>query len=265
MTAPKDWWKDFFSGLFVDFWRGAIPAEMTRADADFIEKNLAVAPGARVLDLPCGPGRLTLELARRGYRMTGVDISSDSLEYARAEASAEGLAVDWRLSDMRDLLWRDEYDAAFCAGNSFGYFDDAGNADYLAAAARVLKPGARFLLESGWVAESILPNFRAVIDMEAGGVRFTARNTYDPRSGRVENVFSASRGNDSQTRQASHRVYTVSQILRLLEAAGCGSFEAFGSPAGEPYRLGSHRLLLVATKLKRSQRSRFSPDSSSGA
>jgi SAM-dependent methyltransferase len=249
VTAPTDWWKDFFSGLFVDFWRGAIPAERTREDADFIEKSLAVAPGARVLDVPCGPGRLTLELARRGYRMTGVDISSDSLEYARAEASAEGLAIDWRLSDMRDLPWPGEFDAAFCAGNSFGYFNDRGNAEYVGAAARVLKTGARFLLESGWVAESILPNFRDAIDMEAGGVRFTARNTYDPLSGRVENVFSASRGNESQTRLASHRVYTVSQILRLLEEAGFGSFEAFDSPAGELYRLGSHRLLLIATKL----------------
>ena len=249
MTAPTDWWKDFFFGLFVDFWIGAIPAEATRADADFIEKSLALAPGARVLDVPCGPGRLTLELARRGYRMTGVDISQESLDFARAGAAAEGLAVDWRLSDMRDLPWPGEFDAAFCAGNSFGYFDDAGNAEYLGAAARVLKTGARFLLESGWVAESILTNFRADIDMEANGVRFTARNTYDPLSGRVENVFAASRGNDSQTRLASHRVYTVSQILRLLEASGLGSFEAFGSPAGEPYRLGSHRLLLVATKL----------------
>ncbi len=248
MTAPNNWWKDFFSGLFVDFWRGAIPAEATRADAGFIEKVLALVPGARVLDVPCGPGRFTLELARRGYRMTGVDISPDSLKYARAGAAAEGLAVDWRLSDMRDLPWQGEFDAAFCAGNSFGYFDDAGNAEYLAAAARVLKPGARFLLESGWVAESILPNFRADIDMEAGGVRFTARNTYDPLTGRVESVFAASRGKESQTRPAFHRVYTVNEIVRMLEAAGLQSLKAFGSPAGEPYGLGSHRLLLVATR-----------------
>jgi SAM-dependent methyltransferase len=240
VTAPTDWWKDFFFGLFVDFWKGAIPPEATRADADFIEKRLALAPGARVLDVPCGPGRLALELARRGYRMT--------LDFARESAAAKGLSVLYRLSDMRDLPWPREFDAAFCAGNSFGYFDDAGNAEYLAAVARVLKPGARFLLESGWVAESILTNFRADIDMEAGGVRFTAHNTYDPLSGRVENVFTASRGKESQKRLASHRVYTVNEIRRLLEAAGFGSFEALGSPAGEPFELGSHRLLLIATK-----------------
>ncbi len=248
MTAPKDWWKDFFFGLFVDFWIGAIPAEATRADADFIEKSLALAPGARVLDVPCGPGRLTLELARRGYRMTGVDISPESLDYARAQSAAEGLSIEWRLSDMRDLPWPGEFDAAFCAGNSFGYFDDAGHAEFLAAAARALKPGARFLLESGWVAEAILTNFRPSIDMEAGGVRFTAQNTYDPLTGRVENVFAASRGDLSQTRLASHRVYTASEICRLLDAAGFGSFIAFGSPKGEPFALGSHRLLLIATK-----------------
>lgn len=248
VTAPTDWWSDFFFGLFVDFWIGAIPVEATRADADFIEKSLFLIPGARVLDVPCGPGRLTFELARRGYQMTGVDISKESLDFARAKAAAEGLSILWRLSDMRDLPWQGEFDAAFCAGGSFGYFDDAGHAEYVAAVARALKPGGRFLLESGWVAESVLPHFRAELDMEAGGIRFTARNTYDALSGRVENVFSASRGEQSQTRLASHRIYTALEIVRMLERAGFGSFTAVGSHGGEPYTLGSQRLLLLSTK-----------------
>lgn len=248
MTAPADWWKDFFSGLMVEFWQNVMPADATRADADFFEQRLALEPGARVCDAPCGGGRFTLELARRGCRVTGVDLSVDFLRAAKAAAATSGVSAEWRESDMRDLPWSGEFDAVLCAGSSFGYFDDAGNAAYLEAASRVLKPGGRLLLESGWVAESILPSFRERIEMEAGGIRFTAQNRYVPETGRVESFFGAARGARAETRAASHRVYTVSQALSMLRAAGFESFECSGGIDGAPYRLGSHRLLLVATR-----------------
>lgn len=246
MTASPDWWKDFFSGLMVEFWKNAMTAEATQADAAFFEKRLSLTPGARVLDAPCGVGRFALELARRGCRATGVDLSADSLAAARALAAAESLSVEWRQSDMRDLPWHGEFDAALCVGSSFGYFDDAGHAAYLAAVVRALKPGGRLLIESGWIAESILPSFREALAMDVADLHFTAKNTYVPETGRVENVFSVTRGGETQTRAASHRVYTLSEVLSLLRAAGFASFECLGGIDGAPYRLGSHRLLLVA-------------------
>ncbi len=86
MESPTDWWNGFFTGLFADFWRAVIPAEHTLAEVDFLEKVLALAPGSRVLDVPCGHGRHSLELARRGYRVTGLDFSTDLLGSARESA-----------------------------------------------------------------------------------------------------------------------------------------------------------------------------------
>ena len=79
MFSREDWWKDFFSGSIVEFWRRVMPPETTRAETEFLMRTLQVQPSARLLDVPCGDGRLSLELARRGYRMTGVDISPDFL------------------------------------------------------------------------------------------------------------------------------------------------------------------------------------------
>src|SRR5512132_332799 len=121
-----DWWKDFFGGLMVDFWRAAMTPEMTRAEADFLWTSLRLAPGMRVLDVPCGDGRLALELSARGCRVTGVDVSSDFLTAARDAARERGLDVLWRQSDMRDLPWTEQFEAAYCAGSSFGFFDDEG-------------------------------------------------------------------------------------------------------------------------------------------
>src|SRR5437764_454779 len=97
-----------------------MPPAVTCADADFIEKALNVAPGARLLDVPCGNGRHSIELTRRGYRMTGIDLSQEFLDAARAS----GVDAEWRFGDMRDLkLETEQFDGAFCFGNSFCYLD----------------------------------------------------------------------------------------------------------------------------------------------
>jgi len=247
-NARPDWWNGFFDGLMADFWQAVIPPEATASEASFFEKALRLAPGARVLDVPCGHGRHALELARRGHRLTGLDLSADLLGAARAASAREGLAVEWASGDMREIPWAGVFDGAYCAGNAFGYFDDAGNQAFLTAVGRALKPGGRFVLESGWVAESLLPQFRGTLDMKAGGIRFQAENRYDPVSGYVENLFTATRGGETTSRPARHRLYTCRQVLEMLGRAGFESFELFGSPAAEPFALGSPRLLAVSTR-----------------
>lgn len=90
--------------------------EQTRAEADFIEKRLQLTPQAKVLDVPCGAGRLCLELASRGYHMTGVDFTPPLLDDARRKATQRQLEIVWEHRDMRDLSWKEEFDGAFCSG-----------------------------------------------------------------------------------------------------------------------------------------------------
>jgi SAM-dependent methyltransferase len=242
-----DWWKDFFGGLVVDFWRAAMTPEITRAEAEFLWTSLRLAPGMRVLDVPCGDGRIALELAARGCRVTGVDISPEFLAAARAGAAERGLDAEWRQSDMRDLPWEREFDAACCAGSSFGFFDDEGNAAFLAAVARTLVPGGRFFGDFK-AAESVLPSFRESYEMPVGDIVFAAKNSYDPAAGTMENLYTVTRGELTETKRAVHRIYTCREILRILAEAGFGNFETCGSVGGEPFRLGSPRLFVNATK-----------------
>lgn len=242
-----EWWNDFFSGLVVEFWQAAMTPEMTHAEASFLAQRLSLATGDRVLDVPCGDGRLALELAERGCRVTGVDISEGFLKAGRAEAKARGLDVAWRRAEMRDLPWREEFEAAYCAGSSFGFLDNAGNADFLAAVSRSLIPGGRFFIDCK-AAESILPAFRESYEMTVGDIRFGSVNRYDPTTGTMENLYTISRGDRVEVKRALTRIYSTSEILRLLSDAGFGSFETYGSVEGEPFRLGSPRLFVVAVK-----------------
>ena len=248
MNAPAEWWKTFFNGLVVDFWRAARPAESTTAEADFFARHLALAPGGRVLDVACGDGRLALELARRGFRVTGVDISEEFLAAGRRSAGEQGLTVAWRQSDMRDLPWREDFDGAFCGGSSFGFLGDAGDSDFLQAVARTLKPGARFAIDAVKAAEVIAPHFREHYAMEVQGIRFEAENRYDPAAGWMESRYTLTRGDRNEVRLARHRIYTYREVEAMLEKEGFRGIQGFGSLAGNPFQPGASRLIFVAVR-----------------
>lgn len=248
LNAPSDWFESFFSGLAVEFWQAVVPEDATAADVAFLWKHLGLSAGSRVLDVPCGAGRLALPLAARGCLMTGVDISEQFLDAARAAAAARKLSAAWRQADMSALDFNGEFDAAFCFGNSFGYLDDAGNEAFLASVSQALRSGGHFAIDYGQTAESIFPRLETRQEGDMAGFHFIEDTRYDLLSARIENRFTFSRDGKSETKLASQRVYALSEVVRLLKNAGFATTELFGSPAEEPFALGSHRLLIVAKK-----------------
>jgi SAM-dependent methyltransferase len=247
IDVKPDWWQTFFSGLFLDFWEAVPSADQDRAEADYLQKALDVTPPAKLLDVPCGNGRLVLELASRGYRVTGVDLA-DYVARGRARAAERGLTVQLEQRDMRDLPWTSEFDGAFCMGNSFGYLDDEGSAAFFTAVCRALKPGAGFVLDYGYVAESLLPNFRDSRGSRIGQFWGMQQNEYDHASGRYRSEITVVRGTQMETKAYSARVYTYRQVCAMLAAAGFERCEGWASFSGEPYKLGAPRLLLNARK-----------------
>ena len=242
------WFETFFQGPAVDFWTRAMTPALTLADVDFLEKALEVKPGARLLDVPCGNGRHSIELARRGYRVTGIDLSDEFLAAARAELDA-----DWRKGDMRDLLSDGSlepstFDGAFCFGNSFGYLDHTGVAAFLSALAGALKPGAKLAIETGMAAESILPTLVQKRWHRLGDLMILSENRYDARHSRLDIDYTFVRDGTVETRPTSSYVFTVAEIGRMLEAAGFGEIVFHGGIAGEPYALGTPRLVIVAQR-----------------
>jgi SAM-dependent methyltransferase len=251
---PGEWWKDFFSGLALDLWRAAMSEERTRAEADFILDLVDLAPKAKVLDVPCGEGRLTRAFAAQGFAMTGVDLARSFLNEAEAKAAGGGLDVRWVRRDMRRLPWKAEFDGAFCFGNSFGYFSDEGNASFLASVSRALKPGARFVLDASSVVEVVLPILKPRTEVPVGDILFIEENRYDHVRGRLDTDYTLVRGDMAERKSGSHRIYTYRQMVELLEAAGFEKLRAFSSTDKEPFAFGSPQLLLVATKKPKERR-----------
>jgi len=242
------WFEDFFSGIALDLWRAAVPPERTRAEVDFLERALRLRQAARVLDVPCGHGRHSLELAARGFRPTGVDLSREQLDEARTRAAAACLSIEWRQADMRDLPWQAEFDGGFSLGNNFGFLDPPGTRAWLEAVSRALRPGARFVFDYGLAAESILPRLRDREWTRIGDILFLEENRYHVAEGCVETSYTFVRDGVAQDRTGLQWVHTVREIHDLLAGAGLVAESLSGSLQGEAFRVGSPYLLIVAEK-----------------
>jgi SAM-dependent methyltransferase len=239
VNAQSNWWERFFEGPFVSLWLQAIAPEHTDKEADRLAQLLGLAPGAEVLDVPCGGGRVALALAARGCRLTGVDWSSEFLEHAKRADGAE--AVRWERRDMRDLPWHGRFDGALCVGNSFGYLDDQGNADFLRAVRAGLKPGARFVLETPMILESLFGHIHDRSWWKVGDSYLLAENRYEHTTSRLEIEYTIVSQGVVHVRRGSHRAYSYRELVQLICAAG------FTVEPAEPWTRSAADATFVAT------------------
>lgn len=247
MSNP--WWQHFFTGMAVDLWVAFGNEQQDAAEADFIERVLCLPAGAAVLDVPCGYGRHARALASRGHFLTGVDLSGAFLEVAKARQLADAPAIRWEQREMRDLPWAGEFDAVICCGNSFGYLEHEENIEFIRSVSRTLKVGGGFLIDTGVVAETLLPNYQAKHWYDVGGILMLIENRYDTSSGRLATEFTFIRDGKTERRNSTQQVYTLSELQRLLHDAGFGDFHAYASTDLTPFALGAQRLLLISRRL----------------
>ena len=244
----SDWWEGFFE---VEPWQtvqlGWSALEDTVDQADRVMRALGLAGGDRVLDVPCGDGRLAIELAARGVTVTGVDRVARFLEAGRARVAERSVTVELREGDMRGPLGVSGFDAAVCFWGSFGYFDDEGNRRQAGAVFEALRPGGRYLIDTVSV-ETLAAGFRPRTWFTSDGTTVTLETSLDLGSSRVETTWTFLRSEEEPTvARSSVRAYTVHELTELLRGVGFVGFTALDDTL-EPFELGADRLWLIATR-----------------
>jgi ubiquinone/menaquinone biosynthesis C-methylase UbiE len=250
IPMKADWYLDFFQGIVIDLWQQAVSPEQTRLEVEFVMDLLRLPPAGRVLDVPCGFGRHSVELATRGFHVTGVDVSADCLARACKLATERGVAVQWTQCEMRQLPADEPFDGAICLGNSLGYIDHDGTQTFLTQLSGALRPGARLVLESGAVAESLLPNLKPRSEFSLDEMIVVDERDYDPVRSCMQSTNTISRNGRTTLHRDWQFVFTVAEVHRMLAAAEFRVVDLYSSLDRQPYRLGSENLYLVAEKVE---------------
>jgi SAM-dependent methyltransferase len=249
MTDQKPWHED------DEFWEKAGPVlfhrprlEQTPEEIDKILDLVDIRPGGKILDLCCGVGRHSLELARRGFQVTGVDRTASYLKKARGIAKKENLKVKFVQADMREFVQDEAFDLILNLYTSFGYFDDP--ADDRRAAENIyksLKKGGRFLLESA-SKEINARIFRKRDWNELDGILILEEREVLNEWRKIKMRWIVINGDERHDLDLGLRLYSAVEIISLFTDCGFRACHAFGGLDGRPYDNEAIRLIFTAQK-----------------
>jgi ubiquinone/menaquinone biosynthesis C-methylase UbiE len=242
-TSSAETW----DALFNEFYLRAYASDERDAEAGaqaLAAVRLAGSPeGGEVLDVPCGFGRHSVPLADAGYRVTGVDRSQVLLE----EAERRGRKPRFVHADYRDLPFPDaSFDTALNLFSSLGYLGDEEDTRALTEIHRVLRPGARLVIET--MHRDLLVSHWSEKDWQlvGEGRLVVEQRTFDPATGVAQSTQTLIDGGERESRTWSLRCYTATELRAMLSRAGFESTRCYGDLEGGPFSTDT-RLVIVAT------------------
>ena len=245
----KTWYED------ESFWKTFAPTmfNQERLDAasgevDNIVKLLAPKQDAKILDLCCGIGRHSLELARRGYQVVGVDLTEEYLDKARKQAVSEGLNITFVRSDMRQFCQIEEFDAVINMFTAFGYFEtQADNLRVLTNIYCSLRKGGKLILDT--IGKEILARIFKERDWhEENGRIFMRECKAQQNWSWIDSRWMMLENGKIEEFRFGHRIYSAVELVNMLNECGFSSVSIFGDLEGAEYDQNAKRLIAIAGK-----------------
>ncbi|MEM6721070.1 MAG: class I SAM-dependent methyltransferase [Bacteroidota bacterium] len=223
-------------------------------DLDFYKRWLPKNKKARILELCCGTGRLTIPIAKEGYMITGVDITASMLEQAKTKAVEGGLQIDFIQADMRTFDLHEKFDLIFIPFNSIHHLytnEDIFKA--LSAVKNHLKEDGRFLLDC------FNPNIQFIVESQNTQKEISKYTTRDGREVVIkeemqyESATQMNRiqwhyfinGNFDSTQNLDMRMFYPQELDAYLKWAGFNCIHKFGSFEEEPFQDASEKQIFV--------------------
>ncbi len=243
------WYKKFFDEDYPKVYQERLSEDATAHEVAFVERTLGLKVGDRVLDLACGQGRHAIALAQRGMVVTAQDLTEEYLRDARDAAKAAGVEIETVQSDMREIPFTGEFDAVINMFTAFGYLESEDeDMAVVRAVANALKPGGQLLMDllnREWVVSNYIqkewrtdPDGNFILeDREFNLV--TGRN-------RVSFTIVTPEGTSRELPGHDIRLYTLTELGKMLDVAGLQLSAVYGDFNGSPYAIDTRRMIVVA-------------------
>ncbi|MFO0558207.1 MAG: methyltransferase domain-containing protein [Polyangiales bacterium] len=246
----RHWWEEIFNDDYLRTQR-RYTSEQVTSEGNFIEASLGVEKGASVLDVGCGIGRQAVELATRGYEVLGLDLSLAMLSRASDNAQNRGAKLNFLQSDMLEMEFTELFDAAYCVGSTFGFFDDDKNADVIQRLHRALKPGGTLLLEV-INRDCAAQQHPAMTWYEADGCVCMEETNFNWFTSRLEGKRTLLLEDGRQREQKfSMRMYSLHELGKILHNAGFRVIEVSGHQKTPGAFFGAASMMLIILAQKR--------------
>jgi cyclopropane fatty-acyl-phospholipid synthase-like methyltransferase len=248
-----NWYEDFFQGINCELWEKAIPTDVTMQEVDFLLGELNLQKGQHILDIPCGFGRHAIELSKRGFNVTGVDISATFIKGLAERIISEKLHIRAIQADILSIQLNEQFSGAVCLGNSFGYFNIDKMKLFVEKVSSSLEAGSKFIINSGMTAESILPNFLHYAKNKTyhvGNITMVVTNIYNMEDSYMTSNLLYTKEGKREEHSFKHYVFTLGEVKRLLKLYGLKTIATYSSTSKEEFKLGDQQVYLVARKEK---------------
>lgn len=252
--SQTPWYVRFFKGDYLRIYGHSLQQDRTDLETQFVIHALDLQPHHRVLDLCCGQGRHSIALAKTGLSVTGVDLSKEMLAIARSSADEAGAAVSLHQADMRHLPddLENQFDAVINMFSSFGYLESENDDQkVLQQIAKSLKPGGKLLMD-------LLNREWVIINNE----EYDWQNHEDGRivlEHRQLNLKTSTNhlryteilpdGSRREMSDLHMRLYTLTELTKMLAAADLTLSHVYGGFRGEEYTVDTRRMVVVARKV----------------
>jgi len=231
----KQWYESIFENYGKNYDNENF-AQGTIGECDFIEKEINFDKTLKIIDIGCGTGRHSVELAKRGYQVTGIDLSSSLLERAREKAKAENLNIDFQKHDARKLPFKNEFDLAIMIyEGAFPLMEtDEMNYEILKNAYNVLKSKGKIIFTT---LNGLFPLFNSVekfyTETAGEGDAECKNNFFDLMTFRNFSVVTIKddSGNIKELK-CNERYYVPSEITWLLKSLGFKNIDIYGAKLG---------------------------------
>jgi len=249
----KYWYEIFYSDQ--DFFKfvGFKDDATTRKEVNFILKALDLPEHSKILDLCCGYGRHSIELAKRGYHVVGLDLSERYLQLGKKRAKEENVDVTFVQGDMRELPWIGEFDGVINMFTSFGFFEgDKENLKVLENVSKALKERGIFLLDVEnkyyFILNDVLRKGKDWIEYDDGSIALISNN-YDVLREREIMKVKIIKGNIVKESGYSIRLYSYPELVVMLRKVNLEPYAVYGDYDFTPLRLTSKRLIILSRKV----------------
>ncbi len=252
-------WDEFWAYLFRVRHRRSIPGiqHYDNLVVDFCIEVLGLVEGDEVLDIACGAGDHSVLLAKKGFNVSGFDLSASLIKSAEELASENNVPVNFFTGDMREINFVQRFKGAVLLSHSFGFFNHEENRKVLEGTYNALVEGGKLLLDlmnpynmpkfsKSWtkLKGGYLLSEPHFLDAPAGVLRGRPATFVDTEKGQIILM------NQDALSNNDIRMYTALEIQDLIEEVGFSKVELFGANKlpRMPYAASSERMVVVATR-----------------